>query len=180
MRSYADRMMHIVHGADRALTALLFVLSTLTPNVAHAQQASEAQFQTESRPLIQRRIPKGTRKGVLAFARTELYFGTAKSDGSVVTEAKFREFVDQYVTPRFPDGLTLLKGDGQFRGADNEVVKEQSFLLILLYPSETFKESSRLIDAIRADYKEVHDQESVLRVDDPFIVWVSFSRCLQM
>src|SRR5262245_20990084 len=118
------RMLHVVDGAHRALAALLFGLSTLTPNVAHAQQVSEARFQTESRPLIQRRIPKGTRKGVLAFARTELYFGTAKKDG-VVTEAQFREFVDLYVTPRFPDGLTLLKGDGQFRGEDNQVVKEQ-------------------------------------------------------
>src|SRR5262245_62238886 len=112
-------MMHIVHGAHRAVAALLFVLSTLTPNVAHAQQVSDAQFQAESRPLMQRRIPKGTRKGVLAFARTELYFGTAKSDGSVVTEEQFREFVDLYVTPRFPDGRPLLKGDGQSRGAAN-------------------------------------------------------------
>ena len=170
-------MMHIVHGANRALATLLFVLSTLTPNVAHAQQAQPAagaQFQAESRPLIQRRIPKGTRKGVLAFARTELYFGTAKSDGSVVTEEEFREFVDLYVTPRFPDGLTLLKGDGQFRGENNQVIKEESFLLILLYPSDSFDESSRRIENIRSDYKRLHDQESVLRVDDPFIVWVSF------
>jgi hypothetical protein len=167
-------MMHIVHGAHRALTAVLFVLSTLTPDAVHAQQATRAQFQTEGRPLIQRRIPKGSRKGVLAFARTELYFGTAKSDGSVVTEAKFREFVDRYVTPRFPDGLTLLKGDGQFRGEDNQVIKEQSFVLILLYPADTFDESSRRIEKIRSDYKGLHDQESVLRVDDPFIVWVSF------
>ena len=166
-------MLHVVHGAHRALAALLFVLSTLTPNVAHAQQVAEAPFQTESRPLIQRRIPKGTRKGVLAFARTELYFGTARKDG-VVTEAQFREFVDAYVTPRFPDGLTLLKGDGQFRGEDNEVVKEQSFVLILLYPVEVFDESSKRIENIRSLYKEFFDQESVLRVDDPFISWVSF------
>src|SRR5262245_34375954 len=112
-------MLHVIHGAHRALAALLFVVTTLTPNVARAQQATEAQFQAESRPLIQRRIPKGTRKGVLAFARTELYFGTAKSDGSVVTEETFREFVDLYVTPRFPDGRPLLKGDGQSRGAAN-------------------------------------------------------------
>jgi hypothetical protein len=166
-------MLHVVQGAHRALAALLFVLSTLTPNVASAQQVSEAQIQAESRPLIQRRIPKGTRKGVLAFARTELYFGTAKPDG-VVTEEQFRGFIDGYVTPRFPDGLTLLKGDGQFRGEDNQVVKEQSFVLILLYPSDTFDESSKRIERIRTLYKDFFAQESVLRVDDPFIVWVSF------
>jgi len=166
-------MMHIVHEAHRAIAALLFVLSTVTPNVARAQQTSDVHVQAESRPLIQRRIPKGTRKGVLPFARTELYFGTARPDG-VVSEEQFREFVDRYITPRFPDGLTLLKADGQFRGEDNEVVKEQSFVLILLYPFETFDESSRRIEKIRSLYKDLFDQESVLRVDDPFISRVSF------
>jgi hypothetical protein len=68
---------------------------------------------------------------VQPFVRTELYFGTAKPNGAV-TEAEFRDFVDRQVTPRFPDGLTLLKGNGQFRGEDNIVIKEQSFVLILL------------------------------------------------
>ena len=166
-------MLHVVHGAHRALAALLFVLSTLTPNAASAQQTTDIQIQTESRPLIQRRIPKGARKGVLPFARTELYFGTAKKDGAV-TEAQFRDFVDLYITPRFPDGLTLLNADGQFRGEDNQVVKEQSFVLILLYPVETFDESSTRIEKIRDLYKDFFDQESVLRVDDPFISWISF------
>ena len=78
------------------------------------------------------------------------------------------------MTPRFPDGLTLLKGDGQFRGEDDTVIKEQSFVLILLYPYDTLDEGSRRIERIRTLYKEEFDQQSVLRVDDPFIVWVSF------
>ena len=53
-------------------------------------------------------------------------------------------------------------------------MKEQSFVLILLYPFDTFDTASRRIERIRALYKEQFDQESVLRVDDPFIVWVSF------
>jgi hypothetical protein len=54
------------------------------------------------------------------------------------------------------------------------VVKEQSFVLILLYPSETFEKATKRIERIRELYKDKFDQESVLRVDDPFIVWVSF------
>jgi hypothetical protein len=126
------------------------------------------------RPILQRRIPDAGRRGSLAFARTELYFGTAKSDGSVVTEEEFRAFVDQVITPRFPDGLTVLKGDGQFRLDDGTVIKEQSFVVILLYASETQKESSRKVEVVRQLYLNMHDQESVLRVDDPFFVWVSF------
>src|SRR5262245_6160781 len=53
------------------------------------------------------------------FARTELYFGTARSDNQPpVSEAEFQIFLDKNITQAFPDGLTLLKGLGQFRGAD--------------------------------------------------------------
>lgn len=74
---------------------------------------------------------------------------------------------------RFPQGLTLLKGDGQFPGEDT-VIKEQSFVLILLYPYDTRDEGARHIERIRALYQEEFEQRSVLRVDHAFIVWVSF------
>ena len=107
------------------------------------------------------------------FQRTELFFGSARPDGSAVTEEEFAAFVEAEVTPRFPDGLTLLVGRGQFRNG-NVIVRERSFVLILLYPLEEFQESSRRINAIRERYKDEFDQESVLRVDDPFAVRVSF------
>ena len=47
------------------------------------------------------------------FARTELFFGSARAGGEV-TEAEFKQFLDAFITPRFPDGLTLLTGLGQF------------------------------------------------------------------
>jgi uncharacterized protein DUF3574 len=125
------------------------------------------------RPVIRRPIPAAALRGSLDFVRTELFFGTAKPDG-VVTDEEFREFLDRIITPRFPDGLTLLKGDGQFRGEDGVIVKEDSFVLILLYPLEDVRESSRKINDIRERYKDEFQQESVLRVDDPFAVRVSF------
>ena len=122
---------------------------------------------------MRRPIPAAALRGSVDFARTELFFGTAKPDG-VVTDEEFSEFLDRIITPRFPDGLTLLKGDGQFRGEDGVIVKEESFVLILLYPLEDFRESSRKINAIRERYKDEFQQESVLRVDDPYAVRVSF------
>jgi Protein of unknown function (DUF3574) len=133
----------------------------------------EAEGQTQDRPIVRRRAPEGQRRGALAFARTELFFGTAKP-GGFVTEEEFRTFLDEFVTPLFPDGLTVVKADGQFRGADGVTIKEESFVVILLYPVEGHKTSSRNIDAIRRTYMTRHRQESVLRVDDPFLVWVSF------
>jgi Protein of unknown function (DUF3574) len=100
------------------------------------------------------------------FARTELYFGTARSDNQPpVSEAEFQIFLDKNITQAFPDGLTLLKGLGQFRGANDIAIEEDSFLVILLYPAEARRESSEKIEQIRRDYKYQFGQESVLRSD---------------
>jgi hypothetical protein len=98
------------------------------------------------------------------FAKTELFFGSAKPDGSMVTLEEFRLFLGQEVTPRFPDGLTLLVGLGHFREASGATVQERSMLLILLYP---FRQSgsSDNIEQIREAYKIAFQQQSVLRVD---------------
>jgi Protein of unknown function (DUF3574) len=95
--------------------------------------------------------------------RTELFFGSEKPDGSSVTETQFRAFVDRFVTPRFPEGLTLLTGYGQFRNDRGKIVKERSFVLVLLYQS---KEANAKLEAIRADYRRAFRQQSVTRVDD--------------
>jgi hypothetical protein len=154
-----------------SLTTLALTVGVLiaTPTPVMAQTG----VQLQDRAVIRRPIPRAALAGSTAFVRTELFFGTAKPDG-VVSDVEFMAFIDEHVTPRFPDGLTLLKGDGQFLGEGNILVKEDSFLLILLYPVEDFRVSSRRIEVIRRLYKEAFQQESVLRVDDPFAVRVSF------
>ena len=156
----------------QSLSTIAVTVSLLiaTPADVAAQADALGQF----RAVVRRPIPQGALNQTLYFARTELFFGTAKPDGGAVTEEEFLGFLDQEVTPRFPDGLTLLKGDGQFRGEDGVIIKEDSFLLILLYPLEGFRVSSRRIDAIRRLYTTQFQQESVLRVDDPLAVRVSF------
>lgn len=99
-----------------------------------------------------------------SFARTELFFGLSKPDGSYVTEKEFQMFIDNVVTPLFPDGLTLLNGTGQFKDSSGTVKKEGTKLLILLYPFNS--ESNRRIKQIREVYTSTFQQQSVLRVDD--------------
>ena len=137
------------------------------------EAAAQINADRGSRPLMRRPIPAAALRGAVDFARSELFFGTAKVDG-VVSQEEFLEFVDRVITPRFPDGLTLLVADGQFRGEDGLIIKEKSFVLILLYPLEDFARSSRRIETIRNRYKDEFQQESVLRVDDPFATRVSF------
>ncbi len=109
------------------------------------------------------------------FIRTELFFGTDRPDGPDITEEQFRQFLGDKVTPLFPEGLTVLTGKGQFCcDPSGSIIQEKSFVLILLYPLETRKSSSKKIEKIRRDYKTDFEQQSVLRVDDPRPVRVSF------
>lgn len=97
------------------------------------------------------------------FVRTELFFGLSRPGGRI-SPRQFDRFVDENVTPRFPDGLTLLSGRGQFQLADGDIVEEGSRVLVLLH--EGGADRSAAIDAIRAEYVDQFDQESVLRTDE--------------
>jgi hypothetical protein len=96
-------------------------------------------------------------------ARLELYFGTQKPGGAPVTDAEWGAFLNEEVTPRFPDGLTVLTGNGQWRNAAGVITKETSAVLVILYEPSAEKEAA--IEDIRAAYKDRFDQESVMRVD---------------
>lgn len=99
------------------------------------------------------------------YIRTELYFGRSIPGGGTVSEEDWQKFVDEIVTPRFPDGLTVLDADGQWRGKDGTVAREKSKVLILLYPRKQRKASDARIEEIRSEYKKRFSQESVLRID---------------
>ena len=102
------------------------------------------------------------RSGMAQMARIELLFGSGRKGGAAVGEVDWQAFLDREVTPRFPDGLTVLTGYGQWRNADT-VHKEGSRLLLIWAPRTA--ESDPRIEAIRNAYKARFEQESVLRVD---------------
>jgi hypothetical protein len=96
------------------------------------------------------------------FVRTELFFGLSRPGGRI-SQRQFDHFVDDKITPRFPDGLTLLSGRGQFRLDDGDIVEEGSKVLVLLHEGGDSRSAD--IDAIRAEYVDQFDQQSVLRTD---------------
>ena len=131
---------------------------TFTPGGWHT-----AAVHAEPPPSPERHDATGLFPGEI-FARTELFFGSDKPEGEV-TEEDFQRFLDEVITPLFPEGLTLLTGLGQFLNAKGDVIQERSWLLILLYPFEERQDKSVKIEEIRRRYKEDHEQESVLRAD---------------
>lgn len=92
---------------------------------------------------------------------SRLYFGLGSPEGPIAQPA-FQAFVDEVVTPRFPDGLTLLAADGQWRGQDGKTEREGSRVLELVH--EASPEVDQKLAQIVALYKQRFHQESVLVV----------------
>jgi hypothetical protein len=144
------------------VVSLLATLSAVRAPAENAISQSNPSTQTD-RSFNEQFICRKVLEGEL-FMRTELVFGMSRAGGPDITEAEFQSFVDDQVTPRFPDGLTVLSGNGQFRDSSGTIVQEKSKLLILLYPFT--RASSKKVDEIRSEYQAMFQQQSVLRVDE--------------
>jgi hypothetical protein len=106
------------------------------------------------------------------WVRTELYFGIGlvADDGverdKAANEARWREFLDREVSPRFPDGLSVYDIYGQWRTQGKTSIERlHSKQLMLLY--QDTPEHRADIDAIRAAWKKLTGDLSVLRVTQP-------------
>ena len=96
--------------------------------------------------------------------RTELFFGMSES-GTVIPSDQWQDFVDKSITPRFPDGLTIVFGNGQYRSSEGQVTKEPTAILILLHKKETEGRDDAMLDSIAKEYDVRFHQESVLKCD---------------
>jgi len=102
--------------------------------------------------------------------QTTLYFGLNRPVGPVITSAEWQSFIDQQVTPRFKEGLSVFEAKGQWLGNDGKLVRENSKALMLIHTSDA--ESEQKIEALRSLYKQQFVQDSVMRVDT--LVCVAF------
>lgn len=90
----------------------------------------------------------------------ELLFGRKIGDRVGVSEAAFRSFVDAEVTPRFPNGLTILDASGQYRDTvSGALIREPSKLLLVVLKNEA--EGRARLAAIAEAYKSRFQQQSV-------------------
>jgi hypothetical protein len=98
-----------------------------------------------------------------AMARLEMLFGSARANGLSISDDEWTSFVDTEVTPRFPAGLTVLRGPGQWRAQHGVLVKEEARILVVWHESTHRSETD--IEAIRSAYKIRFEQESVMRIE---------------
>ena len=130
---------------------------------AFASDGGHAQLATTSRePGV------SCRASAKLMARLELLFGTSRRQATPIGDEEWASFLDAEVTPRFPNGFTVLNGFGQWRSVDGRLAKERAILLVIWYEPTSLVDAD--IEAIRSAYKQRFDQESVLFQRLPFEV----------
>ena len=111
------------------------------------------------------RVHPGTTKG---WVETKLYFGLSPADrpDKEVSEEAWRAFLDREVTPRFPNGLSVLDVYGQWQGR-NETSPERlrTKCLIIDYPDTA--DNRAKVEALRVAWKQKTGDQSVMRVTVP-------------
>ncbi len=99
---------------------------------------------------------------------TKLYFGLgpAGEPSKGISESAWRAFLDKEVTPRFPDGLSVIDVYGQWQGKEEKTPERiRTKLLVVDYPDS--QENRDKIEAIRIAWKRLTGDQSVMRVTEP-------------
>ena len=92
----------------------------------------------------------------------QLYLGASRPHAADVSAAEWAAFSRDEITPRFPQGYTVLEGRGQWRNADGSAAREASRVLQVVHPDDAA--TAAAMSEIAASYKQRFGQEAVLRV----------------
>src|SRR5204862_63038 len=91
------------------------------------------------------------------------YFGLDKPGGGAVSDAEWNVFLNEVVTPRLPDGLSVFDASGQYRESGGRIVRERSKrLVVVVFDAPAHRGR---IGEIVAAYRQRFGQESVFRVE---------------
>ena len=93
----------------------------------------------------------------------DLYFGGDAGNGRAVSDAEWAAFMAEEVTPRFPDGLSVIDVAGQYREPSGRMVREKTKLIVVVIfdaPAHLAK-----VQALIEAYNRRHSQNSVFRTE---------------
>ena len=92
-----------------------------------------------------------------------MFFGLESADGRTVGKAEWRRFLTDVITPRFPAGLTVLDGRGQWLRPDGVTEHEAVKVVIGAVASREGPEM-KLVDEISTIWLEAMGQDAVFRM----------------
>ena len=94
-----------------------------------------------------------------------VFFGRAIPGGGSVSEESWVAFLHEVVTPRFPEGLTVWRAEGQWADPRGQLVRESVMVVEVLHLAGSRADSS--LTAIAREYRRRFHQGAVLRVTTP-------------
>lgn len=103
-------------------------------------------------------------QGTALWAEYRLYFGRNRGGEEVVSDEEWAVFVRDIVTPHFPDGLTVLDGEGQWQTVSGAIERERSKVLVVLAPLDS--DAPARLATVANGYKGHFGQESVIQTID--------------
>jgi hypothetical protein len=93
-------------------------------------------------------------------ATADMMFGRNVESRLAVSDRAFADFLAAEVTPRFPDGLTVVDARGQWRDGAGALLREPGKLVLLVFDDNAQKRADLV--AIADAYKRKFRQQSVL------------------
>jgi hypothetical protein len=86
-----------------------------------------------------------------------------------ITKKEWDAFLRNTVTPRFPDGLTVYDGHGQWQDPDTHVITRQNSKVILIATADTAPVKQSIAEISEA-YRKLFQQQSVAVLSNPACV----------
>jgi hypothetical protein len=87
----------------------------------------------------------------------DLLFGRKIGDRVAVSEGAWRRFVAREITTRFPDGLTILEGRGQWLNPNTKrVIHEPSIVVMIALPgnADDFDRLNQIAEAYKRQFRQ--------------------------
>jgi hypothetical protein len=94
-----------------------------------------------------------------------LFFGRSIPGGGEVSDAQWNAFVTEVIMPRFPDGFTVWRGSGHWKGNDGASVSEDASVLEVVHARDAAT-NAKLAEIAQA-YRQRFNQEAVMGVRTP-------------
>ncbi len=107
----------------------------------------------------------------IAAVQSTLYFGLKSDDGAGVSEQEWAAFLAEVVTPRFPDGLTVIDAYGQSRliVAEPDAIKTQLTKVLIVVHAPTPDAAAALAE-IKAEYRRRFAKSRVFHTETPVAI----------
>ena len=98
------------------------------------------------------------------YMETNLYFGQSKPNGSMITEEEWSHFKEKQIARVFKEGSTTVKAVGSwYDPVSKKLISEPTY--IVTYYHKKSPKISKQIDSLTNLYKDLFQQQSILRVD---------------